>query len=221
MLPTLVQMPCCATDCARCAAHLGGFKFPWLGLWSSRGVLVPPGLSPGAAWEHYYAHRDEELDLILLAAYSSGVEPEEMVPQDMYALQLRAATGQAAQLGLGELFSEWSIWQRCFPQALFPPRFIDPRLFPRPTRGRPWATLGPAGTRALRASRGWLEAQSARTLELGTGCIECGDPTWRVCWGCCVGLCNWCFDERHACPICQEPHKMSFDSTPRSEAQRP
>ena len=112
--PPLFKMPCCAANCDRCAAHLGGFKFPWLGLWSSKGVIVPPGLSVAAGWAHYYAHRDEKLDLILLAAYSTGVEPEEMVPQDLYALQLRAATGQAGQLGLGELLSEWSIWQRCF-----------------------------------------------------------------------------------------------------------
>ena len=217
--PPLFKMPCCAANCARCAAHLGGFKFPWLGLWSSRGVLVPPGLSPASAWEHYYAHRHEKLDLILLAMYSTGVEPEEMVPQDMYALQLRAATHQAGQLGLGELFSEWSIWQRCFPSECYPPKFVNPRLlFPRPFRGRPWTALGHEGNRALRALRGWLEAQDAKTLEMGTGCLECGDPTRRVCWSCCAGLCDLCFDERHACPLCQEPHKVFLGSSSIDES---
>lgn len=61
----------------------------------------PPGLSPSAAWDYYYAHRDEKLDLILLSAYSTGVEPAELVPQSLYALQLRAVSGQAGQLGLG------------------------------------------------------------------------------------------------------------------------
>ena len=217
LFPPLFKMPCCAANCERCAAHLGGFKFPWLGLWSSRGIIVPPGLSPSEAWKHYYAHRDEKLDLLLLSAYSTGVEPAEMVPQEMYALQLRSATRQAGQLGLGELFSEWSIWQRCFPSESFPPKFIDPRLFPRPSRGRPWAALGPEGSRALRALRGWLEAQDAKTLVLGSGCLECGDPTWRACWGCCAGLCSACFDERHACPLCQESIKVSFDASPREE----
>ena len=40
----LVRMPCCTGDCQRCAGHLGGFKFLWLGLWRSRGVCWPQGL---------------------------------------------------------------------------------------------------------------------------------------------------------------------------------
>ena len=32
LFPPLVKMPCCKRDCQRCAAHLGGFKFPWLTL---------------------------------------------------------------------------------------------------------------------------------------------------------------------------------------------
>ena len=51
----------------------------------------------------------------------------------------------------------------------------DPRLFPRAPRGRPW----PAWHRAL---SGWLDSQSSGTLQLGTGCSDCGDPTRRVCW---------------------------------------
>ena len=57
LFPSLVKMPCCTGDCQRCAAHLGGFKFPWLGLWSSRGVIIPPDVQPGDAWDFYYKHQ--------------------------------------------------------------------------------------------------------------------------------------------------------------------
>ena len=36
LFPPLPKMPCCVNVCQRCTAHLGGFKFPWLGLWNSR-----------------------------------------------------------------------------------------------------------------------------------------------------------------------------------------
>ena len=38
-------MPCSQRPCQCCAAHLGGFKFPWLGLWSSRVASIAGGLS--------------------------------------------------------------------------------------------------------------------------------------------------------------------------------
>ena len=69
----------------------------------------------------------------------------------------------------------------CFPDLGFPPKFVDP--------ARPGASLGVAGCRAQRALCGWLDAQDAGHMELGSACIGCGDPTWRRCWACCVGLC--------------------------------
>ena len=56
--PPLVKMPCCTGDSQRCAAHLGRFKFPWLRLWSSRGVVIPPDVQPRDAWDYYkyYKH---------------------------------------------------------------------------------------------------------------------------------------------------------------------
>ena len=70
VLPPLPKMPCCQPECQRCAAHSGGFKFPWLGLWNSRGVIIPPDVAPDEAWEYYYNH-SERMDLIFLSAYSS------------------------------------------------------------------------------------------------------------------------------------------------------
>jgi hypothetical protein len=86
LFPPLVKMPCCTGGSQRCAAHLGGFKFPGLGLWSSRGVIIPPDVQPGDAWDYYYKHQ-EKLDLLLLAAYTSQTTAPDLVPQEMYGLQ--------------------------------------------------------------------------------------------------------------------------------------
>ena len=51
-------MPCCVDNCQRCAAHFGGFKFPWLGLWNSRGFVLPPDVAPNEAWDYYYQYRE-------------------------------------------------------------------------------------------------------------------------------------------------------------------
>ena len=160
VLPPLPKMPCCKPECPRCAAHSGGFKFPWLGLWNTRGVILPPDVAPDEAWEYYYSH-NERMDLILLSAHSSQVTAEELVPQDLYALQLRCSAGDAGALGRGEFFAAWRDWALCFPDMGTLPTFMDPRLFPRAPRGRPWASLGTDGSKAHRALRGWLEAQDA------------------------------------------------------------
>ena len=115
-LPPLPKMPCCNPDCQRCAAHSGGFKFPWIGLWNTRGVVIPPDVAPSEAWDYYYRH-NERMDLILLSAYSSQVTAEELVPQDLYALQLRCSAGDAGALGRGEFFAAWREWALCFPES--------------------------------------------------------------------------------------------------------
>ena len=104
-------MPCCVNVCQRCAAHLGGFKFPWLGLWNSRGVVLPPDVAPNEAWDYYYRHQDR-MDLLLVAAYTNFKVASDVVPQELYALQLRCTAGDAGQLGLGEVFDQWRTWNR-------------------------------------------------------------------------------------------------------------
>ena len=91
LFPPLPKMPCCVNVCQRCAAHLGGFKFLWLGLWNSRGVVLPPDVAPN--------------DTNFKVA-------SDVVPQELYALQLRCTAGDAGQLGLGEVFDQWRTWNR-------------------------------------------------------------------------------------------------------------
>ena len=203
-------MPCCVDDCQRCAAHFGGFKFPWLGLWNSRGVVLPPDVAPNEAWDYYYRHQDR-MDLLLVAACTNFKVASDVVPQELYALQLRCTAGDAGQLGLGEVFDQWRTWLGCMGGRELLPVFIEPRLFPRAPRERPWPAWGREGARAHRALSGWLEGQSSGTLQLGTACTDCGDPSRRVCWSCCVGMCSACFTWRQPCGLCGGRKKMLFE----------
>ena len=95
-------------------------------LMCSRRMLGPTTTSARRRW-----------DFLLLAAYSSTAVATDLVPQHTYGLQLRCAAGDAAQLGMGELFESWRNWEQCFPERGFPAIFVDPRLFPRALRGDP------------------------------------------------------------------------------------
>ena len=70
LFPPLVKMPSCKRNCQRCAAQLGRFKFPWVGLWNTRGIIIPPDVQPGDAWAYYYK-RLGKMGLLLVAAYAN------------------------------------------------------------------------------------------------------------------------------------------------------
>eukprot|EP00438_Fugacium_kawagutii_P021829 Skav232620 [mRNA] locus=scaffold1260:106753:110214:+ [translate_table: standard] len=168
-LPPLRRAACGEFPCDRCATRRGGFKFPWLGTWTSRGVLVPHGANPMQAWAHYQRNT-EKLDLLLLAMYSSPLDADDVCPQEMYGLQLRPAV-HPDRPGLAdsvEIFAYWRVWLGALGGSPSPSRWTSPTLFPLAPRGRPW---GPGANRAHRALVGWLGAQRAggeETLLAGT-----------------------------------------------------
>eukprot|EP00435_Cladocopium_sp_Y103_P075206 s702_g55.t1 len=185
-LPQLCRAPCTLSNCVRCDRQLGGFKFPWLGTWNSRGIIVPPGVQPDEAWRRYYENQ-EPMDLIMVNMYCGATTAKDVVPQYLYELQLRISSGQTGQLGMGEFFAAWRDWIMCFEDRSFPATFWDPRVIPRSPRGRPWPALGTVGSQAHRSLCGWLDAQKVRHYEMGTGCLartvesegRCGGaPMW-------------------------------------------
>ena len=72
---------------------------------------MPPDVAPNEAWDYYY-RRQDRMDLLLVAA-STNFKVASVVPQELYALQLRCTAGDAGQLGLGEVFDQWRTWLRC------------------------------------------------------------------------------------------------------------
>ena len=91
--------------------------------------MLPDDVAPSDAWAYYYQHQDP-MDLLLVAAYTKLKVAADIVPQDLYGLQLRCTAGDAGQLGLGELFDQWRSWLRCMGPHELLPTFLDPRHFP-------------------------------------------------------------------------------------------
>lgn len=93
--------------------------FPWLGTWTSRGVIVPDGYDAQQAWRHYQALQ-EPMDLFLVHMYSVPTPAEEMCPQDMYALTLRPffQPHDPGLYGEVEVFQKWRAWLGHLEEAL-------------------------------------------------------------------------------------------------------
>ena len=49
-LPAMRRITCSEVGCAQCEQQRGGFRFPWLGVWTRRFAVVQPGVSPQEAW---------------------------------------------------------------------------------------------------------------------------------------------------------------------------
>ena len=172
---------------------------------TAEALCCPQMCTPNEAWDSYYRNQ-ERMELLLVAAYATFTSASDVVPQELYALQLRCSAGDAGQLGLGEVFHQWHTWQGCMGSRGILPIFVEPRLYPSAFRGRPWPAWGEEGARAHRALCGWLESHSSGTLQLGTACIDCGDPTRRV------GVCSACFAWRQPCGECGVCRKTLSES---------
>ena len=172
---------------------------------TAEALCCPQMCTPNEAWDSYYRNQ-ERMELLLVAAYATFTSASDVVPQELYALQLRCSAGDAGQLGLGEVFHQWRTWQGCMGSRGILPIFVEPRLYPSAFRGRPWPAWGEEGARAHRALCGWLESHSSGTLQLGTACIDCGDPTRRV------GVCSACFAWRQPCGECGVCRKTLSES---------
>ena len=62
-LPPILLLPCTEEQCQRCRDRVGGFRFPWIGIWTQRHVLARGGESASIVWDRYHRHHDV-LDLL-------------------------------------------------------------------------------------------------------------------------------------------------------------
>ena len=147
-------MPCCVDNCQRCAAHFGGFKFPWLGLWNSRGFVLPPDVAPNEAWDYYYQYR-ESMDFCWWRP-----TPTSLRHLTWSARSSTRFSSDAQRVTLGS----W-VWERSSTNGAHgvhgQPRscqLLSSRAFTQGLPGgRPWPAWGQEGARAHRALCGWLE----------------------------------------------------------------
>lgn len=97
-LPPMRRIPCCVEDCTRCREQRGGFRFPWLGVWSRRSLVVQPGMSPSDAWMAL-GERQELMDIMLVEVYASGFYLRDLMPVAWDGMVSRAVEVRHWQLG--------------------------------------------------------------------------------------------------------------------------
>lgn len=197
-LPQVPRVPCVELQCQRCDSRRGGFKFPWLGLWTKHAALAQSSDTPASLWQRYHA-RSETMDLLAVqfhAAYTpwqSQVGMEDIMPAHLRLLVDRLAEGRDG-VDLWQLFRLWRFWQAGKrrwqePLAAFA---VSPRL------GGTLLQVGRAGT----AIRSLLGAQAAHVDFIPELCAECWLPTRRRCPRCGEYLCDWCLGGETTCPCC-------------------
>ena len=74
--------------------------------------MLPPDVAPNEDWDYYYRHQ-ERMDLLLVGTFPNFTTAADLVPQELYALQLRCSAGDTGQVGMGELFDQWRTWLAC------------------------------------------------------------------------------------------------------------
>ena len=53
-LPPVRRMPCCRPHCERCSQGRGGFRFPFIGVWTRKAVFPRDGATVAATWDRYH-----------------------------------------------------------------------------------------------------------------------------------------------------------------------
>ena len=77
---SLRSVSCLAwTEDVSVAGRSGGYQFPLIGIFSRRSVVVAPGTSPSAAWEHYHGHA-ATLSGMQVLGLASGLWPTDLLP---------------------------------------------------------------------------------------------------------------------------------------------
>ena len=188
-LPPIRKVVCTSTECRRCNLHLGGYTFPFLGLWSKRATVVVPGVGPDAAWEAYHAGMGR-MDRMLCEVYGSGMEVADACPVlwDRTLARARDAFGSAA---LFRVRCHWWVWQKDSTW------WIDPARGRLPGRGEGQLDVRAKAHRALWS---WMASTSrGATSALAGACEACGCPAGIYCEHCGRGHCEECLQDGHGC----------------------
>lgn len=148
-------------------------------------------ITPFEAWEALAAS-DAKLDIMLVAAYGSGLTAEDIAPTGMEVVLERSGyeRGTADATAVVEA---WICWQSGSP------RWLDPRQ-DYPTRVDAWAN---PRARAQRALAGWMEDSWASSGPLPAACFWCGGMASKWCSTCGQSQCNHCVGRERVDPCCE------------------
>ncbi|CAE7745577.1 clpC [Symbiodinium sp. CCMP2592] len=153
-VPPIRTVPCVEVGCARCREGRGGFRFPFVGTYARRSIVVSAATSPARAWEGYHQGGDERLSFANVFEMGSGLWPTDMLPD--HANRLVQPVGEEAHprgATPGQLWLLWRDWQQ--GELIW----REPAYYPIPT----WAE-----------GRSDRRARAHRALWLLLGAIEAG-----------------------------------------------
>ena len=199
-LPPMQRVACSIRGCQRCLERRGGFRFPWIGPWSRRSIVVETGHTPDEAWRRYH-ERPERMDAILLSAYSPGMRARDFMPRAWDALVARVSPlpGGASTLALFEAYRDWQMDHEYWmdPAVAFPFRtdaLASPRL------------------RAQRSLASWITLVEGGTeFCLPAACFLCGGVTRRVCTACFIAYCAHCDSGQTCCEEFRADQAWRYD----------
>ena len=97
----------------------GGFRFPWLGIWTRRSVLAQPDASPAEVWCGYYAN-PERLDLLLLAPLASGRMRADFLPEHVERL-LHWVDASSGWTQPRTAWRRWQLGRPCWREPAYEP----------------------------------------------------------------------------------------------------
>ena len=103
--------PCIDAQCARCDGSLGGFKFPFIGTWCRRAVLVQEGASAEEAWAAYHGcYEEDRLSEAMVAEAGSGLRAQDIIPMYVSAIAGRVESGDLPFVSFRGFMGTWRRW---------------------------------------------------------------------------------------------------------------
>ena len=186
-LPPVRRMPCCRPHCERCSQGRGGFRFPFIGVWTRKAVFPRDGATVAATWDRYHNTPHDTLDRLQIHMLASGHGVESFVPPHMDRLARRLGRGEDG-ISLDFLFSRWRFW--CLGTGLWdePAFFMPEEQHPRCDAGRFLRML--------------LGANEASEPYIPAICLACEWPRFSECPGCGTHWCDSCRGHLEFCPFC-------------------
>ena len=123
-VPAIRAIPCVQEDCARCSGGRGGFRFPFIGSYARRSMLVPVGVPPAQAWNHYHHGGEERFSVEeVRAPVANRHAPRPCGPLVAASSGARAPSGTTpAQL--------WMVWRDWHQGEII---WREPAYFPVPS----------------------------------------------------------------------------------------
>ena len=191
--PPMRRITCSEAGCDRCSRQQGGFRFPWLGTWTRRFVVVQPGLSPRSAWLAL-GDRTETMDRLVVESLASGYYLRDLVPSEWDMLVARAvdAPGCAKQADVFRAYGNWQLGHELWRDPCT--AVVDRQVALRCDRGR-----------AQRSLAGWIRLLVVEPdFHIPAPCFLCGGPTRQLCVGCLLPFCAACTLSGTDRPCCEE-----------------